>query len=81
MLAEDAVFAYWTVAFVGQFAVVAHTEFDAVPLRAADMGAKRAVALLEPRNHPLVEIGFAPGERLQVGERLDFSEGEDVVKR
>jgi hypothetical protein len=45
------------------------------------MGAKRAVALLEPRNHPLVEIGFAPGERLQVGERLDFSEGEDVVKR
>ncbi|WP_436196502.1 hypothetical protein [Paraburkholderia hospita] len=81
MLAEDAVLAYGTVAFVGQRAVVADAKLDAVPLRTADMGMEHAISLLEPRYRPLVEIGFAPRKCLRVCERLDFLEGKDVMKR
>jgi hypothetical protein len=68
MLAEDAVLAYWTVAFVGQLAVVADAKLDAVPVRSINVGAQDAVALVKSRYRPVVEVGFAPSERFQVSQ-------------
>lgn len=75
VLAEDAVLADRTVAFIAQFAVVTHAKLDTVPVRAAHVGAQHAVTCLQARHRTLVEIGFAFRERFHVSERLDFAEG------
>jgi hypothetical protein len=79
VFAEDAVLADRAVTFVRQFAVVTQAKLDAVPVSAAYIGAKHTVTLFEARYGALVEIGFAPSESLQVSERLDFHESNDVV--
>jgi hypothetical protein len=49
-------------------------------MRAAYVSANNAVTLFQARHCAFVEIRLAARERFRVSERLDFGEGNDVVK-